>query len=83
MGALGFGQSFHVAAFDFGVGGGVQQDEFQPAGPVWLVTSKSVPLRLPAGTIITVIFTNTVAVAAGAVNATIQLFGWLGKPLVA
>lgn len=88
VGALGFGQPFHAANMntlpgDPGAAGGVWQDEFQPAGPVWQVTSKSVPLRLPAGTIITVQFINTTALAAAAVNATFQLFGWIGRTLVA
>ena len=83
VGALGLGQPFHGAAFNFGSGGGVQQDEFQPAGPVWLVTNKSTVLRAPAGTVFTVIFTNTTAVAAGAVNCLFQLYGWIGKTLVA
>ena len=77
------GQPFHPVAFNFGAGGGAQQDEFQAPGPVWLITNKSVELRLPAGTILTVIFINTVAVAAATVAATFQLYGWIGKTLVA
>ncbi len=83
VGALGNGQAFHAAAVDFGAGGGNQLDEFTAAGPVWANTNKDVALRAPAGTVFTVIFTNTIAVAAGAVNATFQVFGYLGKPLVA
>lgn len=83
LGALGLGQAFHVAGFNFGAGGGVQLDEFSPAGPVWAVANKTVALRAPAGTIFTVIFTNAVAVAAATVNCTFQLFGWIGKTLVA
>ncbi len=83
VGALGYGQAFHLAAINFGAGGGAQLDEFSPPGPVWALTNKQVALRLPAGTVLTVVFTNTVAVAAGAVNCLFQVFGWLGKNLVA
>lgn len=83
IGALGYGQPFHAAAFDFGVGGGAQLDEYSPPAPLWLVTNKQVPLRAPAGTIFTVVFTNTGVVAAATVNCTFQLYGWIGKTLVA
>ncbi len=83
VGALGYGQAFHLAAINFGAGGGAQLDEFSPPGPVWALTNKQVALRLPAGTVLTVVFTNTVAVAAGAVNCLFQVFGWLGRSLVA
>ena len=83
VGTAAAGQPFHPVPFNFGVGGGAQQDEFQAPGPVWLITNKSVELRLPAGTIITVSFLNTVAVAAATVAATFQLYGWVGKTLVA
>lgn len=83
LGALGYGQSFHAAVLNFGVGGGAQLDEFSPPGPVWALTNKQVALRAPAGTIFTVIFTNTGVVAAATVAATFQLYGWIGKKLVA
>lgn len=82
VGALGYGQPFHAAAFNFGVGGGAQLDEFSPPGPLWLVTNKQYPLRVPAGTIFTAVITNTGVVAAAAANATFQLYGWIGKSLV-
>jgi len=81
-GALGYGQPFHANAINFGVGGGIQYDEFDVPGPIWAVTNKPVALRLPAGTVITVIVTNTTAVAAGAVTATFQLYGYVGRTLL-
>ncbi len=81
--AAAAGQPFHPVAFNFGVGGGAQQDEFSAPGPVWLITNKSVELRLPAGSILTCVFINTVAVAAATVAATFQVYGWIGKSLVA
>lgn len=77
------GQPFHPVAFNFGVGGGVQGDEFTPAGPVWANTNKHVALRAPAGTVFSVVFINAGALAAATVAGTFQLFGYLGKPLVA
>ena len=82
IGTLGLGQPFHAAVINFGAGGGAQLDEFSPPGPVWLVTNKQVALRAPAGTVFTVIFTNLIAVAAATVNATFQLYGYIGKALV-
>lgn len=80
--ASALGQPFHAAALNFGVGGGAQLDEFSPPGPVWLLTNKQVALRAPAGTIFTVVFTNTGVVAAATVNCVFQLYGWIGKALV-
>jgi len=78
VGALGYGQAFHAAAIAPGV---AQLDEFSPPGPLWLMTNKQYPLRAPAGTVFTVVSTNTLA-AVGAVNVTFQLYGWIGKSLV-
>lgn len=83
VGSLGYGQAYHGANFDFGAAGGVQNDEFGWVSPLWAITNKAEPLRLPGGTVLTFIATNTNAVAAGAVNATIQVYGYVGEKLVA
>lgn len=76
------GQSFYAAAFNFGVGGGTQWDEFGVIPLLWAATNKPVALRLPAGTILTAVFTNTTAVAAATVNCIFRLYGYIGKTLV-
>ncbi len=76
------GQAFHNADLDFGVGGGTQWDEFSWPGAIWAPTNKQSLLRLPAATVITVSFTNTIAVVAGNVNAIARLYGFIGKSLV-
>ncbi|MFW6125484.1 MAG: hypothetical protein ACOC58_00100 [Chloroflexota bacterium] len=82
LGALGYGQPFHGAALDFGVGGGTQWDEFTEPANWWAATNKPQALRLPAGAELTVVFTNTTAVAAAAVNCIFRVYGWIGKTLV-
>lgn len=82
VGSLGYGQPFHSAAVDLGAGGGTQDDEFGEIPILLDVANKPKQMRLPAGTVITVIFTNTTAVAAAAVNATLAIFGYVGKQLV-
>jgi len=77
------GQTFHPADVTFGVGGGVQTDEFGVIQVLFNINNKPAVLRAPAGTIFTATVTNTVAVAAAAVNATLQLHGFKGKALVA
>jgi len=78
VGVLGYGQAFHAAAIPAGTD---QLDEFSPPGPLWLPTNKQYPFRAPAGTVFTVVSTNTLA-AVGAVTCTFQLYGWIGKSLV-
>lgn len=65
------------------VAGGTNWDEFHAAAPFLANTGKNVPLRLPAGTIITFQATNTLVIATGAMACTGALFGWIGKTLVA
>lgn len=77
------GQAFLAADFNPGVGGGTQWDEFGVIPILWAVTNKQVLLRLPAGTVLTVTFTNTLAVAAAAVNCIFRVYGYIGKALVA
>jgi len=76
------GQAFHPADLNFGVGGGTQWDEFGVIPLLWAATNKPATLRLPAGTVLTVTFTNTVAAAAAAVNCLFRIYGSIGKLLV-
>jgi len=77
------GQAFHAADFNPGVGGGTQWDEFGVIPLLWAATNKPATLRLPGGTVLTVTFTNTLAVAAAAVNCLFRVYGYIGKALVA
>ena len=77
------GQAFHAADFNPGVGGGTQWDEFGVIPLLWAATNKPQTLRLPGGTVLTVSFTNTLAVAAAAVNCLFRVYGYIGKALVA
>lgn len=77
-----YGQPFHGAAVNLGVGGGTQWDEFGVIPLLWAATNKPVALRLPAGTILTALFTNTTAVAAATVNCLFRVYGYIGKVLV-
>lgn len=61
---------------------GPQNDEFSPIATVFNIANKPTLLRLPAGATITGQLTNTVAVATGVIG-TMQLYGYLGKLLVA
>jgi len=77
------GQAFHAANVNFGFGGGTQWDEFGVIPLLWAAANKPVALRLPAGTVLTFTATNTVAAAAGNVNAIFRIYGYIGKALVA
>jgi len=77
------GQAFLAADFNPGVGGGTEWDEFGVVPLLWAATNKPQTLRLPAGTVLTVTFTNTLAVAAAAVNCLFRVYGYIGKLLVA
>lgn len=83
LGALGYGQPFHGAALNFGAGGGTQWDEFGVIPLLWAATNKPETLRLPSGTVLTVIFTNTGVVAAAAANCLFRAYGYVGRKLVA
>jgi len=61
---------------------GPQNDEFSAIATVFNIANKPTLLRLPAGTTITGQLTNTVLAATG-VAGTMQLFGYMGKQLVA
>ena len=77
-----YGQPFHAAAINFSPGGGTNWDEFTYPGNWWAATNKQCPLRLPAGTKITFVATNTVAVATAAMACIGRIYGWIGKSLV-
>lgn len=84
VGALGYGQAFHAAVINPGAGAAMAQvDDFWYTAPVLGVANKATMLRAPAGTVFTVVFTTQLAVAALAINCTLQLFGYIGKTLVA
>lgn len=79
----GFGQSFYGAAQNNGVGGPWTYDaEFGWIQALFAITNKEVMLRLPAGTKVRVRFTTRTAVGE-ALACTFQLFGFIGKALVA
>lgn len=77
------GQAFHPADYNPGAGGGTQWDEFGVICIAWAVDNKQSLLRLPAGAVLTVTFTNTLAIAAAAVNCIFRVYGFVGKLLVA
>jgi hypothetical protein len=77
------GQPFQAAAFNPGVLGGANLDEFGPWTTLLAVANKPPLLRLPAGAIITFVAINTVAVAAATVAATLVVNGFMGRQLVA
>lgn len=77
-----YGQPFHAAAVDLGVGGGTQWDEFTSPANWWAATNKPILLRLPAGATLTAVFTNTNAVAAATVSCIFRIYGFIGKALV-
>lgn len=77
------GQAFHAADYAPGVGGGTQWDEFGVIPLLWAANNKPATLRLPAGAVLSVSFTNTLAVAAAVVNCLFRVYGYIGKLLVA
>lgn len=77
------GQPFAPAVYAPGVLGGANIDEFGPWTTLLAVTNKPPLLRLPAGTILTFVAINVVAVAAATVAATLAINGFVGKQLVA
>jgi len=77
-----FGQPFHAAGINFTPGGGVQDDEFCHPANWWGVTNKPWMLRLPAGTVVTMVVVNAGAIATAQMDCTLQLFGYIGKLLV-
>lgn len=77
------GQAFHPADYNPGAGGGTQWDEFGMICIAWAVDNKQSLLRLPASAVLTVTFTNTLVIAAAAVNCIFRVWGFVGKQLVA
>jgi hypothetical protein len=79
------GQAFHPAAGLVQAAGGTTTwlDEFGPIATAWLITNKVPLLRLPAGAVITFTLVTTTAIVDLAVANTLQLYGFVGKKLVA
>lgn len=61
---------------------GPQNDEFTSIATVFNIGNKPTLLRLPAGATISAQLTNTLVIATGVVG-TMQLYGYVGKVLVA
>ena len=76
------GQAYYAVDLNFGALGGNDVAEFHQEAPFFAITNSPWTLRLPAGTVLTATFTNTVAAAGAAVAGTIELFGFVGKSLV-
>ncbi len=84
VGALGHGQAFHGAEQLSAVNTAQTiTDDFHYTGALWAVTNKPVMLRLPAGTVLTAIFTTRTAVSTPAIACTFSVFGYMAKILVA
>ncbi len=77
------GQAWYPLGLNLGVMGGNDTAEFHPGAPFFAIDNKPVALRLPAGKKLTFTVINTVGVAGGAVAATLEVFGYVGKTLVA
>ena len=78
------GQAFRPAGQEWSnsPGGGTAYDEFVPPANWWAARNKPVMLRLPGGTVITAVATNTVALATANMDCTLRLYGFIGKSLV-
>ncbi len=84
VGALGHGQAFHGAEQVSAINTAQTiTDDFHYVGAVWAVTNKPVMLRLPAGTVLTAIFTTRGGATVPATPCTFSVFGYMGKILVA
>ena len=79
------GQSFHPVAglVQAAAGTTTWLDEFGPIATAWQITNKVPLLRLPAGAVITFTLVTTTAIVDLAVANTLQLYGFIGKKLVA
>ena len=83
VGALGFGQPFWGAEQLHAVGGANTFDEFGVAPLAFAVANKQAVLRAPAGTEFTFVVTTRTLACDLAVAVTWQVWGYLGKLLVA
>lgn len=83
--AAAAGQPFWAAAQTGVAGGGAPYTydaEFSAQAALWNPKFPDVSLRLPAETVLTCVFTTATAVGE-AINCTFQVFGYIGKSLVA
>lgn len=77
------GQAFYAANLVRAAGGATTWlAEFGPIATAWLITNKTVLLRLPAGTVITLAIATTTAQATAAVANTLMLKGFRTEVLV-
>jgi len=84
VGSLGHGQPFHTAEQLSAVNTAqTVTDDFHFTGAIWAVTNKPVMLRLPAGSVLTAIFTTRTAISTPAIACTFSVFGYISKILVA
>lgn len=83
VGALGFGQPFWGAEQLHPFGGANPIDEFGVAPVAFAIENKQAVLRAPAGTVFTFVTTVRALAVDLAVNITYQIWGYLGKSLVA
>ncbi len=83
VGALGYGQAFWGAEQLHAVGGANTFDEFGVAPLAFAVSNKQGVLRAPAGTEFTFIVTTRTLACDLAVAVTFQVWGYLGRFLVA
>lgn len=76
VGSAAAGQPFHPAAVNFTPAGGIQLDEFSDAATLWAVANQQSMLRLPSGTVLTFVATNTVAIATAAMTCSAKVYGF-------
>jgi hypothetical protein len=78
-----YGQPFYGANLVRAAGGATTWwAEFGPIATAWLITNKTVLLRLPSGTVLTFAITLTTANATAAVACTLSLNGFATPALV-
>jgi len=83
VGALGYGQPFWGAEQLHAFGGANPTDEFGVAPIAFAIENKQAVLRAPAGTVFTFVTTVRALAVDLVVNITYQIWGYLGKELVA
>ncbi|GAI32092.1 unnamed protein product, partial [marine sediment metagenome] len=84
VGALGHGQPYHgVEALSAVNTAAVHFDDFHTTGPLFNQFAKDALLRLPAGTVLTAIFTTRTLATTPAAACTFEVYGFIGKILVA
>ena len=78
-----YGQPFYGTSLVRAAGGSTTWlAEFGPIATAWLITNKTVLLRLPAGAVLTFLITTTTAAATAAVACTLSVKGFTTPALV-